>query len=183
MIAPLAASLSSAAQTDFKATPTAIAMAESGRQDIMLVETDHERFSMVSPAGYGSRVLPDTRSVIFTSSGGDSVITVRFTTKYAGGLPTPNKLRDDVAANFRGASLVASSASSTAFGPAQSFELFRPAANGLMLRIRDVYAAYREGSVELTFSCSSADFDKQKFGFAHLLNSFRLLSKNGTTNP
>ncbi len=60
---------------------------------------------------------------------------------------------------------------------------FSPAGNGLLLRIRDVYVAYPEGSVEMTFSCNSAEFDKQKLGFMRQLNSFRLLSKDVKTNP
>lgn len=179
----LGASSAALAQPCFKATPTTIDMVEGGSQSITLVETGNERFSLVNPTGYGSESRPDTRTLIFTSAGGGSVITLQFTTNYAGALPQPDRLRDMVAANHPGASLVASAAASTGFGAAQSFDLFQPAGNALMLRIRDVYAAYSEGSVELTFSCNSVDFDKEKLGFAHLLNSFRLLPKDGKRKP
>jgi hypothetical protein len=179
----LGVSLPARAQSDFSATAATITVAEGGSQDILVVETDGERFSLFIPIGYGSQVRAESRSIIFTSSGGDSAITLRFTTNYAGGLPRQEMLRDEVAARHQGASLVATSAASTGFGTALSFELFRPAANGLMLRTRDVYAAYPEGSVELAFSCSSVEFDKQKLGFARLLNSFRLLTKDAKTTP
>ncbi|HUD84173.1 MAG TPA: hypothetical protein VMQ67_11750 [Candidatus Saccharimonadales bacterium] len=175
----LGASSSTLAQPDFKATPTTIVMAEGGRESILLVETDHERFSLSIPKDYGMDARAETRSIIFTAGAGASVITVQFATNYAGALPKQNNLRDQVAANHPGASLVASST----FGPAQSFDLFLPAGNGLLLRIRDAYVAYPEGSVELTFSCNSADFDKQKLGFARLLNSFRSLPKDVNKNP
>jgi hypothetical protein len=183
MVLALAAPASAPAQTDFKATPTTIAMAEGGSQSVLLVETDNERFSFSIPRGYGSQVRAETRTIVFTSGAGASVITVQFTTNYAGALPRQEALRDHVAANHPGASLVASTAASTGFGPAQSFELFRPAGNGVLLRVRDVFAAYPEGSAELTFSCNSADFDKEKPRFTQLLNSFRLLAKDGKTNP
>jgi hypothetical protein len=179
----LAASSSALAQSDFKATAATIATAEGGSRSILLVDTDNERFSLSIPQGYGSQSHADTRSILFTSGGGVSVITVRFTTNYPGALPKQDKLRDQVAAHHPGASLVGSSMSATGFGPAQCFDLFQPAGNGLMLRIRDVYVAYPEGSVELTFSCNSADFDKQKYSFGRLLNSFRLLPKDAKTNP
>jgi hypothetical protein len=179
----LGASMSALAQSDFTATPATIANAEGGNQSILLVDTDNERFSFCIPIGYGSQANADSRSVVLTSGAGVSVITVRFSTNYPGALPRQDKLRDQVAANHHGASLVASSAASTAFGPAESFDLFQPAGNGAMLRMRDVFAAYPEGSVELTLSCDSADFDKQKRGFGLLLNSFRLLPRDAKKNP
>jgi hypothetical protein len=183
MILTFAAATSALAQSDFKTTPTTITMAEGGTESVMLVETDSERFTLVNPRGYGSHASSETRTIIFTAADGASVINVHFTAKYPGALPKQDKLRDQVAANHPGASLVASAPASTAFGPAQSFDLFQPAGNGLMLRIRDVFAAYPEGSSELTFSCNSADFDKQKREFGRVLNSFRLLPKDGKTNP
>jgi hypothetical protein len=179
----LVASLSAMAQSDFKATLTTVATAEGGSESVLLVETDNERFSLQAPRGYGSQTSPDTRSIVFASDAGKSVITVRFTTNYAGALPKQDKLRDQVAAGHPGASLVASSTAGTGIGPGQSFDLFQPAGTGLLLRIRDVFVAYPEGSVELTFSCNSAEFDKQKLGFMRQLNSFRLLPKDVKTNP
>jgi hypothetical protein len=183
LLLALGASFSAWAQPSFKATSSIISMAEGGSQTILLVETDNERFSLSIPRGYGSQARADTRSVIFTSDNGASVITVQFTTNYPGALPKQDKLRDQVAARHPGASLVASAMAGTGFGPAQSFDLYRPAGNGLLLRIRDVYVAYPEGSAELTISCNSADFDKQKIGFMQQLNSFRLLPKDVKTNP
>jgi len=183
MIAVLAPSVLALAQPNFKATPATVNMAEGGRQDLMLVDTDNERFSITIPNDSGSELHADTRSVIFKAAAGDSIITVRFTATYAGGLPTGNTLRDLVAANHPKATLISSAQSSTSLGPAQTFDLMQPAANGSIVRIRDAYVAYPEGSVELTFSCNSADFDKKKFGFARLLYSFRLLTKDAKGTP
>jgi hypothetical protein len=108
---------------------------------------------------------------------------MRFTAAYAGSLPEGNALRDRVAANHPKASLVSSAQSTTALGPAQIFDLMQPAANGSIVRMRDAYVAYPEGSVELSFSCNSADFDKKKFGFARLLYSFRLVTKDAKGTP
>jgi hypothetical protein len=175
--------LSAWAGPDFKVTATTVEMTEGGADFILLVETDSRRFTLSIPKGYGSETQADTRTIVFTSDVGASAITVRFSTNYAGALPNADKLRDQVAASYRTASLVASSAASTGFGPALSFELYQPAGKGLMLRIRDVYASYAEGSVELTFSCNNNDFDKQKIGFMRLLNSFRLVAKDDKVNP
>jgi hypothetical protein len=177
------ASLSALAQTDFKATLTSVATAEGGSEVVMVVDADNERFSLQVPRGYGSQAHAENRSIVFTSEGGASVINLQFTTNYAGALPKQEKLRDQVAASHPGASLVASSPATTGFGSGYSFDLFRPAGNGLLLRIRDVYVAYPEGSIEMTFSCNSTDFDKQKLGFMRQLNSFRLLPKDAKTNP
>lgn len=174
MMLALGASSSALAQHGFSATPATIAMVEGGNDSILTVETDGERFSFSIPIAYGSQVRADTRTVTFTSDVGASIINVQFSTNYPGGLPQKDKLRDQVAAKHPGASLVAA----WGFGPATSFDLFRPAGNGLMLRIRDAYVAYPEGNVELTFTCNSADFDKQKLAFMRLLNSFRLLPKD-----
>jgi hypothetical protein len=179
----LGASSPIVAQTEFNATVSTVTMTEGGTASVMLVETDNERFSLAIPIGYGSEAHADTRSVVFTSDSGACVITVKFSTNYARALPKQDVMRDRVAANHLGASLVASSASSTGFGPALSFDLFQPASNGLLLRIRDVFAAYSKGSVELTFSCNSGDFDKEKLGFMRLLNSFHSLAKSVKSNP
>jgi hypothetical protein len=88
----LGASSSTLAQPDFKATPTTIVMAEGGRESILLVETDHERFSLSIPKGYGMDARAETRSIIFTAGAGASVISVQFTTNYAGALPKHNNL-------------------------------------------------------------------------------------------
>ena len=183
MMLMLGASWSALAQADFKATPATLPMAEGGRENILLVETDNERFAISIPIGYGPQVQADSRSIIFTSASGASAISVRFGTNYAGALPKHNDLRDQVAANHPGASLVTSSASFTDFGPAQSFDLFQPAVTGELQRIRDTYVAYPEGSVELAFSCNSSEFEKEKLDFARLLNSFRLLGKDVKINP
>ena len=68
--------------------------------------------------------------------------------------------------------------------PIQSLKTMNEWLGGtLMLRIRDVYVAYPQGSVELTFSCDNADFDKQKIEFMLAVNSLRTYDKNITTNP
>lgn len=158
-------------------------MTEGGTASILLMDTDNERFSIGCPRGYGSQTHFENRSIVFTSDSGATAITVQFSTNYAGVLPKQEALRDQVAANRPTASLVISSTAGTGLGPAQSFDLFQPAGNSLMLRIRDAYVAYPEGSVEFTFSCASADFDKKKVEFMLLLNSFRLLNKDTKINP
>ncbi len=111
---------------------------------------------------------------------------MQFTTNYAGALPRRDKLRRSSGRQSSG-SIPAwhprSRFDTVVLAPAQSFELFRPAGNGALLRVRDVFAAYREGSVELTFSCNSANFDAEKPRFTQLLNSFRSLPKDVKTNP
>jgi hypothetical protein len=171
------------AHADFTVTPATITMTEGGTASILLMDTDNERFSIGCPRGYGSQTHFENRSIVFTSDSGATAITVQFSTNYAGVLPKQEALRDQVAANRPTASLVISSTAGTGLGPAQSFDLFQPAGNSLMLRIRDAYVAYPEGSVEFTFSCASADFDKKKVEFMLLLNSFRLLNKDTKINP
>jgi hypothetical protein len=108
---------------------------------------------------------------------------VRFSTNYARVLPKKEILGEQVVSSRAGATLASISPAGTGVGPAVSFDLFVPAGNNLMLRMRDIYVSYALGSVELTFSCNMADFDKQKNEFMLAVNSFRLLDKNTTTNP
>ena len=88
-----------------------------------------------------------------------------------------------VVSDHPGSTLAFVSAAGIGIGPAVAFDLFVPAGTNLMLRMRDVYVPYSEGSVELTFSCNSADFDRQKIEFMLMLNSFRLLDKDTKINP
>lgn len=166
----------------FKATPAIITVAEGGRENVLLIQIDDQRFSVVIPKGYGTAVRTDSRSIVFTAESGGSVITAQFTTNYPGALPKEEKLRDEVAAKNPEASLVQSSVSYTDFGPAYSFDLFRPASGGLMLHNRDAYVAYPEGSAEFTFSCDESGFDKQKLAFSRVLNSFRAVPKDDKKN-
>lgn len=183
MVMLLGASLPSLAQSDFRATATTVAMAEGGTDNVLLVETDNERFSISIPRGYVSQANAGMRSITFTANTGDSVITMRFTTNYAGSLPKEETLRDTVAGNHGTASLVGTASSRTDLGALETFDLFQPAANGLIVRLRDAFVAYPEGSVEFMFSCNNTDFDKQKLGFSRLVYSFRMLPKDAKNNP
>jgi hypothetical protein len=170
-------------QAQFTATATTIMMAEGGAADVLLMGVDNDNFSIRIPRGYRAQCHPESRTIKFDSESGASAISVRFSTNYARVLPKKEVLGDLVVSDHPGASLAATSVAGTGVGPAVSFDLFVPAGNGLMLRMRDIYVSYARGSVQLTFSCSSADFDKEKIEFMQAANSFRLLDKNTTTNP
>jgi hypothetical protein len=158
-------------------------MAEGGAADVLLMAVDNENFSIRIPRGYRAQSHPESRTVNFASESGATAISVHFSTNYARVLPKKETLGEQVVSNRPGATLAAISTAGTGVGPAVSYDLFQPAGKDLMLRVRDVYVPYSEGSVELTFSCNSADFDKQKIEFMQAVNSFRLLDKNATTNP
>ena len=145
---------------------------------MLLIETDSHRFSIGAPVLYGRQVHLETGSIVFTSASGSSVMTIQFSTNYPGSLPPQDTLRDKVAANHPGASLVKSTVCYTDFGRGQDFELFQPTRDGLMLKLRDAYVSYPEGSVEFTLSSNGNDYDKEKRSFAHLLNSFRCMPEN-----
>jgi len=173
---------SSALGQDFKVYPSYIGSSEGGRHSILMVEMDGAQFSIGSPKLYGSQVFPDTRTIVFTSTLVASVMTVHFTTNYPGKLPEQDQLRDEVAAKYPTASLVSSSSCFTDFGQGQCFELFLPTGDGLMLRMRDAYVSHPAGSVEFTFSCNGADYDKQKLFFSRLLNSFQRVKESAKRN-
>lgn len=145
---------------------------------MLLIETDSRKFSIGAPVLYGRQVHLQTGLILFTSASGSSVMTVQFSTNYPGTLPPQDRLRDTVAANHPGASLVKSAVCYTDFGRGQDFELFQPTRDGLMLKLRDAYVSYPEGSVEFTLSSNGKDYDKEKRSFARLLNSFRCMPED-----
>lgn len=170
-------------QATFKVYPSSVASREGGWQSVLLIEAGSRRFSVGAPKLYGSQVHPETRTIAFTSASGASLMTIQFTTNYPGTLPPADMLAAQVAAKHPMASLVKSSICYTDFGQGQYFELFQPADGGLMLKLREAYVSYPEGSVEFTLSCNGADYDKQKLSFTRLLNSFRSLPDDVTKNP
>ncbi|HEX4120051.1 MAG TPA: hypothetical protein VH619_05425 [Verrucomicrobiae bacterium] len=167
---------------DFKVFSTYVQAHEGGGQRVLVMETDGRRFSIGSPKLYGSKIQPNDRKIVFTSTLCASVMTIRFTTNYAGKLPPRDNLRDEVAAKYPAASLVSSRVCYTDYGQGQYFELFQPTSGNLMLKMRDAYVAVPEGSVEFTLSCNGSDYDKQKLYFARLLNSFRCVPEDAKRN-
>lgn len=167
----------------FTATTTTITMAEGGTANVLLVAVDNDNFSIRIPRGYRPQAHPESRTINFASESGASAISLRFSTNYARALPKKEILGEQVISNHSGAALASISQAGTGVGPAVSYDLFVPAGHNLTLRMRDIYVSYAEGSVELTFSCDIADFDKQKLEFMLAVNSFRLLDKNATINP
>jgi hypothetical protein len=180
----LAASLAPCAfgQTLFRVYPSATVTAEGGAKPVLLIETDNRKFCIGVPVHYGSQAHLETDSIVFTSASGSSVMTIRFSTNYSGTLPPQDTLRDTVAANHSGASLVKSADCYTDFGRGQDFELFQPTRDGLMLKLRDAYVSYPEGSVEFTLSSNATDYDHEKRIFARLLNSFRCMPEDAKKN-
>jgi hypothetical protein len=170
-------------RAQFTVTATTITMAEGGTAGVLLIGVDNESFTICVPRGYRPQSHPESRTINFASESGASAIAVRFSTNYARVLPKKEILGGQVVSNHSGATLAAILNAGTGVGPAVAYDLFQPAAKDLMLRIREIYVPYSEGSVELTFSCNSADFDRQKIEFMQAVNSFRLLDKNATLNP
>ena len=173
----------SVCHAQFAATATTIMMAEGGAADVLLVTVDKDNFSIRVPRGYRAQAHRESKTIKFDSDSGATAISIRFSTNYARVLPKKEILGDQVTSDHPGATLAGISNAGTGVGPAVSFDLFVPAGTNLMLRMRDIYVPYSEGSVELTFSCNSVDFDQQKIEFMQAVNSLRLLGKNTTTNP
>jgi hypothetical protein len=179
----LAFSLSVAfGQPEFKVTPSTEATIEGGDVNVLLIQTDNQHFELRIPKEYGAQIHQSDLSIVFTSQTGSSIITVKMSTNYAGGLPKMEKLRDEAAKKFPAASLVQSSVCVTAAGTGPLFDLFQPVGGNLTMRIRDGYVAFAEGSFEFTLSCDLREYDKQRVSFAGLLNSFRLQAEHAKKN-
>ena len=174
---------SAMAQPDFRAYPSTENATEGGNVNIMVIQTEQERFQLRIPKGYGAQVHQNDESIVFTSQSGTSIITVKMSTNYARALPKMEILRDDVAKKYSTASLVQTSSCYTACGAGLLFDLFQPASGNLTMHIRDGFVSVPEGSFEFTLSCDSRDFDSNKLSFAWLINSFRLQQSSATTNP
>jgi len=158
----------------FRVFPTIEATQEGGNVNVLVIQTDHEHFELRVPKEYSVQIRQSDQSVMFASQTGSSVITLKMTTNYAGGLPKMETLRDLVAQKFSTASLVQSSPCITSCGAGLLFDLFQPVGGNLTMRIRDGYLAFPEGSFEFTLSCDLREYDKNRLSFAWLLNSFRL---------
>ena len=169
----IAFALPAAAQPLFRVIPSNVATPEGGQENVLLIQAGDENFSVRIPKGYGTQVRPESCSIVFTAENGASTITVQVTTNYPGALPKMEDLRDIAAKKHPGASLVQSSTCISDYGMGLCFDLFQPGPSGLMLRMRDAYFSYPEGSFEFLFSCNGADYDKSRLSFAWLLNSLR----------
>jgi hypothetical protein len=170
-------------QSEFKVYPSTENEVEGGTVSILVIQTETQRFQVRVPKGYGSQVRQNDQSIVFSSQAGNSIITMKMSTNYAGSLPKMEELRDQVARKYSTASLVQTSPCHTSGGTGLLFDLFQPAAGDLTMRIRDGYVSFPEGSFEFTLSCDARDYDKNRLSFAWLLNSFRLQPQTATTNP
>jgi hypothetical protein len=170
-------------QPDFKVVPSAEATPEGGIVNILMIQTEKERFELQIPKEYGTQIRQNDQSIVFTSLTGSSVITVKMTTNYAGALPKMESLRDQVAKKFAAASLVQTSPCVTSCGTGLLFDLFQPLPGNLTMRMRDGYVAFAEGSFEFTLSCDLREYDKHRLAFAWLLNSFRLQAEPVKKEP
>ena len=174
-----AAVVSAPAQPAFKVYPSEEKMMEGGTASLLIIETDHGRYSLRVPQEYGAQVHPSDHTVIFTAQNASSVITLKMTTNYAGKLPRQDELRDIVVQKFPTASFARASACYTSCGAGSVFEFFQPAAGNTTMRIKDAYLPFADGSFEFTLKCDSRDYDKNRLGFDWLLNSFRLQADTG----
>lgn len=170
-------------EPDFRAYPSTETMIEGGTANILIIQADTNQFQVRVPKGFGAQVRQSDQSITFTSQTGNSIITMRLSTNYAGGLPKMEDLRDQVATKYSTASLVQTSPCRTSCGTGLLFDLFQPAAGNLTMRIRDGYLSIPGGSFEFTLSCDSRDYDKNRLSFAWLLNSFCSRPPSATTNP
>jgi hypothetical protein len=170
-------------QAEFKVYPSTEATPEGGIAKILVIQTEKEHFQLRVPKDYGMQIRQNDQSIVFTSQTGNSIITLKMSTNYAGALPKMDDLRNQVAEKYSTASLVQTSACHTSCGTGLLFDLFQPAAGNLTMRIRDGFVSFPEGSFEFTLSCDSRDYDKNRLSFGWLLNSFRLQSQSGKTNP
>lgn len=161
-------------QPEFKVSSGSEATAEGGIVNILVIQTDQERFELRIPKEYSAQAHQSDQSIVFTSLTGSSVITVKMSTNYAGALPKMEFLRDEVTKKYDTASLAQTSACITSAGSGLLFDLFQPVGGNLTMRIRDGYIAFAEGSFEFTLSCDLREYDKHRLSFAWLLNSFRL---------
>jgi hypothetical protein len=170
-------------QSEFRVYPSTEALIEGGIVDILVIQTDAERFQVRVPKGYGAQVHLSDQSIVFTSQTGSSIITMKMSTNYAGGLPKAEDLRDEVARKYPTASLVQTVPCLTSCGTGVMFDLFQPAAGNTTIRLRDAYVSFPEGSFEFTLSCDTREYDQNRLSFAWLLNSFRLQPQPANKNP
>jgi hypothetical protein len=169
-------------QPEFKVYPSLEATVEGGNVNILVIQTENEHFQLRVPKGYGAQVHQNDQSIVFTAQTGNSVITLRMSTNFAGALPKMEELRDQVAKKYSNASLVQTSPCHTSCGTGLLFDLFQPAAGNLIMRLRDGYVSFGEGNFEFTLLCDDRDYDKNRLSFAWLLNSFRLQPQSAKIN-
>jgi hypothetical protein len=161
-------------QPVFNVTASTEATAEGGNVNILILQTAKEQFELRVPVKYGAQARPAQQSIVFASETGSSVITLKMTTNYPGALPKMEELRGRVARKYATASLVQTSPCYADCGSGLVFDLFQPAADNMMVRMRDAYIPFAEGSFEFTLSCDLREYDKNRLSFVWLLNSFRL---------
>jgi hypothetical protein len=178
----LLASAAAFGQPEFRVISSMEATPEGGPVSILVIKTDNENFQLRVPKGFGARVSESDQSIVFTSQTGDSAMTVRMSTNYAGQLPKMETLRDLVAKKYATASLVQTSTCVTSGGTGLLFDLFEPVSGDLTLRVRDAYVTFPEGSFEFTLLCDLREYDRQRVSFAWLLNSFRLQTQAAIKN-
>jgi hypothetical protein len=168
---------------EFKVTPSVEVSAEGDSANILAIDTGEQNFELRVPKKFGAQFNTGEQSIVFTSTNGSSVITVKMSTNYAGKLPKMEELRDQVAQKYLGASLVQTSPCHTSYATGCLFDLFQPAAGGMTIRIRDGFISFPKGSFEFTLSCDVRDYDQNRLSYAWLLNSFRLQAEPARKDP
>jgi hypothetical protein len=170
-------------QPEFKVSPATETMLEGGIVNILVIQSGDDYFDLQVPKGYGAQIRQSEESIVFTSETGSSVITVKMSTNYPGALPKMEQLRGVVVTNHPTATLAQTSFCYTSFGAGQQFDLFQPVGGNLTMRLRDAYVSFPHGSFEFILSCDNREYDRNRFSFAWLLNSFRLRAGPAKKNP
>lgn len=168
---------------EFKVSPSVELSAEGDSANILSIDTGERTFELRVPKKFGAQFNTGEQAIVFTSTNGSSVITVRMSTNYAGKLPKMEELRDQVAQNHPGASLVQTGPCHTSYGTGLLFDLFQPATGGMTIRMRDGFISFPKGSFEFTLSCDARDYDQNRLSYAWLLNSFRLQAEPARKDP
>jgi hypothetical protein len=168
---------------EFKVTPCAEVMAEGGTANMLAIDTGEQTFELSVPKSFGAQFNTGEQTIVFTSTNGSSVITVRMSTNYAGKLPKMEDLRDQVSQKYPASSLVQTSPCHSSYGTGFLYDLFQPAAGGMTIRIRDGFISFPKGSFEFTLTCDVRDYDQNRLRYAWLLNSFRLQAEPARKDP
>lgn len=168
--------LASPVFAQFRVTPTTIDMVEGGKVHILVIVSGEQRFTLRQPAGFGFRVDPVNKSILFKSADEKTAISFQLTTNAPGQLPDQEVLRAKVTVQTPGAGIIQASTCSSGYKPGCFFDLVRILREGMSVRFRHVYVPGAEGMTEFVFATDNKDFESQRFIFSNFVNSFRLES-------
>ncbi len=158
---------------DFKVLQSSEVLQEGGRIETITIDTAKQRIKLAPPRDFILRVDETSRRLVLEGRGGQTAITVAFTTNSPVVLPKDEDLKSKVTKNYEGA-VITSTGTCRTRPPGVYYELKKDVGAGTSVIINHAFIPSSEGVIELIFQTNGEAYKEDIGRFNIMIMTFRV---------